>query len=130
MEDCEENNITGQGCGYVCPISFIRGRKRSKTIKDGWILLQQQEEIIEDGWAEKKAKKVKEISKVLASPRWKNWLIRRLGTYRIKKRRPQFHYDPQSYALNFENGKNTESNGTGGDFLPRFGALDLKPEGK
>ncbi|KAI8547384.1 hypothetical protein RHMOL_Rhmol07G0191200 [Rhododendron molle] len=51
-------------CGCECLIFFIWPRNKSKTIKHGWILLARQEVTIKDGWVEKRAKKVKEISKM------------------------------------------------------------------
>lgn len=64
-------------------------------------------------WLVKKVKKVKKASELLAGPKWKNF-IRRFGRscngiIRNKKRRVQFHYDPQSYALNFDNAIDREA---------------------
>ncbi|KAM0968939.1 hypothetical protein FF2_016986 [Malus domestica] len=66
-------------------------------------LLQQQEgEQAKESWLVEKVKKAREISEVLAGPKWKNF-IRSFSTI-YKKRRVQFQYDPQSYALNFDDG--------------------------
>ncbi|XP_068649198.1 uncharacterized protein [Aristolochia californica] len=54
----------------------------------------------QEAWWLKKARSVKEFSEVLAGPKWKTFL-RRFNNG-CKKRRPQFQYDPHSYALNFD----------------------------
>ncbi|PON71295.1 hypothetical protein PanWU01x14_074350 [Parasponia andersonii] len=60
-------------------------------------------------WLAKSWKKVKE-------PKWKNF-TRRFGrscngVISSKKRRVQFHYDPQSYALNFDDAIDREADST------------------
>ncbi|PON91593.1 hypothetical protein TorRG33x02_126320 [Trema orientale] len=67
-------------------------------------------------WLAKSGKKVKEVSELLAGPKWKNF-IRRFGrscngVIISKKRRVQFHYDPQSYALNFDDSIDREADVT------------------
>ncbi|EEF38891.1 uncharacterized protein LOC8262864 [Ricinus communis] len=57
-------------------------------------------------WVVKKLKKVKEVSEVVAGPRWKTF-IRKISAYikkmkRHKNNNNQFQYDPESYALNFD----------------------------
>ncbi|OAY27447.1 uncharacterized protein LOC110603320 [Manihot esculenta] len=93
-----------------------------KTNNDGShrYLLSKQEEI-NDGWFVEKAKKLKEISEILAGPRWKNF-IRRFTTVHgfNKKRRIKCQYDPQSYALNFDNGIDKEVEDSCPDFSARF----------
>ncbi|KAL5559719.1 hypothetical protein UlMin_035930 [Ulmus minor] len=75
-------------------------------------LLQQQRsddyQVAEENWMVKSAKKAKEISEVVAGPKWKNFIrsFRRCnGNNNIsKKRKVQFCYDPKSYKLNFDDG--------------------------
>ncbi|KAL8094651.1 uncharacterized protein LOC141691717 [Apium graveolens] len=58
----------------------------------------------EESWMIIKAKEVKEFTEVVAGPKWKN-LIRKLGKYTKKSRMAECRqYDPQSYALNFDDG--------------------------
>lgn len=50
----------------------------------------------------RKLKKVKEVSEMVAGPKWKTF-IRKMGGYlKGKKQRNRFQYDPESYALNFD----------------------------
>lgn len=77
----------------------------------GRYLLQQQEdeEVIREIWSRERAKKIKEFSEVVAEPKWKN-IIKRLSlnNKKISASKMQFHYDPQSYKLNFDDGINGE----------------------
>lgn len=58
----------------------------------------------EESWLMKKTNKVKEFTEVVAGPKWKNF-IRKLGKYTKKSRMAECRqYDPQSYALNFDDG--------------------------
>ncbi|GFZ16725.1 hypothetical protein Acr_25g0011340 [Actinidia rufa] len=72
MEDYEENVHNEHGCGCLWKLWFVRRNNNSSQ----WIL-QQQEGEIKETWLENKAKKVKEISEVLAGPKWKNFIRRR-----------------------------------------------------
>ncbi|KAL9442922.1 hypothetical protein AB3S75_016312 [Citrus x aurantiifolia] len=94
------------GCGCFRALCFDwRGRGQ------GRYLLQQQEdeEVIREIWLRERAKKIKEFSEVVAGPKWKN-IIRRLSLNNKKRSasKMQFHYDPQSYKLNFDDGINGE----------------------
>ncbi|EEF46915.1 uncharacterized protein LOC8274224 [Ricinus communis] len=78
-----------------------------------------------------RAKKLKEISEVLAGPKWKNF-IRRFGGHgwiNNKKRRMRCQYDPQSYALNFDDGIDREADDTYPDFLARCANAAAAPVG-
>lgn len=101
--DDYEDDIASSGCG--CFQRFcLRWRG---GINGGYGYLgRRQEEEIRESWVVKAAKKLKEVSEVLAGPKWKNF-IRRFSVHGInKKRRMNFQYDPQSYALNFDEGMN------------------------
>ncbi|KAF8389172.1 hypothetical protein HHK36_025865 [Tetracentron sinense] len=77
---------------------------RRRNSGGGRYLLQQQEE----NWWVKRGKKVKEMSEVLAGPKWKTFIRKFSGYSNNKKRKVQFQYDPQSYALNFDGGVDWE----------------------
>ncbi|XP_050219283.1 uncharacterized protein LOC126669772 [Mercurialis annua] len=98
--------------------------KRNADGSDRLLLPPKQEEKREC-YLREKAKKVKEFSEILAGPRWKNF-IRRFSVHGIngnsnKKRRSQkFQYDPQSYAMNFDDGVDRETDSAYPDFSARF----------
>ncbi|KAL4304459.1 hypothetical protein GQ457_10G018120 [Hibiscus cannabinus] len=84
---------------------------------------QKAEGVRPESWLKRKAQKLREISEVLAGPRWRNF-IPRFITYGIgKKRRSmmmmQFQYDPRSYQLNFDH---REAGAGFPDFSSRFAA--------
>ncbi|KAJ9167692.1 hypothetical protein P3X46_019301 [Hevea brasiliensis] len=80
-------------------------------------------EEINDGWFVERARKLKEISEVLAGPRWKNFIRRFTKVHGFnKKRRTQYQYDPQSYALNFDDGIDKDAEDAFPDFSARFSA--------
>ncbi|KAL0451764.1 UNVERIFIED_CONTAM: hypothetical protein Slati_1154500 [Sesamum latifolium] len=70
-------------------------------------LLQERQEGVphKEAWIVVRLKKLRELSEVLAGPKWKN-LIRRIGKIcKLRKHSKsttlQFQYSPESYALNF-----------------------------
>ncbi|KAF2312994.1 hypothetical protein GH714_008635 [Hevea brasiliensis] len=78
-------------------------------------------EEINDGWFVERARKLKEISEVLAGPRWKNFIRRFTKVHGFnKKRRTQYQYDPQSYALNFDDGIDKDAEDAFPDFQLDF----------
>ncbi|KAF3447067.1 hypothetical protein FNV43_RR12247 [Rhamnella rubrinervis] len=112
----EETSSLSSGCGCFQGHFCYRWCQKSNDVNGLWRkynLLggrQEGEEEVDmvvhkESWLVTKAKKVKEASEVLAGPKWKNF-IRSIN----KKRRTtslssmQFQYDPQSYALNFDDG--------------------------
>ncbi|GMJ15849.1 hypothetical protein HRI_005254100 [Hibiscus trionum] len=82
-----------------------------------------QSEEMRESWVKRKAKKLQEISEVLAGPRWKNF-IRRFSIYGInkKKRSTTMQYDIQSYELNFDEGVHREADAGYLGFSARFAA--------
>ncbi|XP_022731910.1 uncharacterized protein LOC111286287 [Durio zibethinus] len=117
-----EETISSPSCGCFRGLCWWR-RNSNEGHGNGYILHQQAaEEIRSESWLTKKAKKLKEISEVLAGPRWKNF-IRKFNIYRINKKRRsmmQFQYDPQSYELNFDEGIHREDDAGFPDFSARF----------
>ncbi|KAK8505403.1 hypothetical protein V6N13_045843 [Hibiscus sabdariffa] len=84
-------------------------------------LLQSEEK--REGWVKRKAKRLQEISEVLAGPKWKN-LIRRFSIYGMNKKRrsTRMQYDIQSYELNFDQGRSGEAEAGFLGFSARFAA--------
>ncbi|KAF9681277.1 hypothetical protein SADUNF_Sadunf06G0209000 [Salix dunnii] len=118
-EDYEEA-VTSSCCG--CFQGFCcRPRRGSSNGMEGNSMLQQEEAVIKDGWLVEKVKKVKEITEVLAGPKWKNF-IRRFSNNNKKRSRMQYQYDPQSYALNFDEGFDREVDAGYPDFSTRYAA--------
>ncbi|GMJ07748.1 hypothetical protein HRI_004444000 [Hibiscus trionum] len=104
-----EDSISSSGCG-----GCFRGLFRWRH---GYLL---QSEENKEGWLKRKAKKLQEISEVLAGPKWKNF-IRRFSIYGNKKRRSTtMQYDIQSYELNFDEGIHREADAGFLGFSARF----------
>ncbi|KAK9280312.1 hypothetical protein L1049_014000 [Liquidambar formosana] len=124
VEDDYEETFTGCGCGWLWQLCFRRKHGSYRY------LLQQQGEKRES-WFVEKVKKVKQVSEVVAGPKWKNF-IRRFRGYcnnnnnnnnNNKRRMHQFQYDPRSYALNFDDGViDREVDGAHLGFSARFAA--------
>ncbi|KAE8663427.1 hypothetical protein F3Y22_tig00112980pilonHSYRG00037 [Hibiscus syriacus] len=76
-----------------------------------------------ESWVKRRAKKLQEISELLAGPRWKNF-IRRFSIYGINKKRRSttMQYDIQSYELNFDEGVHREADAGYLGFSARFAA--------
>ncbi|WCJ30354.1 hypothetical protein M5689_011919 [Euphorbia peplus] len=108
-EDSGELETTSYGC-WCCWRPIKNGRYNQ--------LGKEEEEKIEQGWTDEKLKKMKEFSEILAGPKWKNF-IRRYGLNK-KRRMQQLQYDPQSYALNFDDGTSKEIDFGFPNFSARF----------
>ncbi|GKC04647.1 hypothetical protein Tco_0996257 [Tanacetum coccineum] len=78
--------------------------------------------IDQDNWFMKRAKSVKEYSELVAGPKWKNF-IRRFSK-KPKTRSHAYQYDPQSYALNFNDGLDIHEDD---DLLPRSFSTRFAP---
>ncbi|KAB2077571.1 hypothetical protein ES319_A06G108300v1 [Gossypium barbadense] len=105
------------GCG--CFQGLFRWRFR---LEGQGYLLQQEE--AKESWLKRKAKELKEVSEVLAGPKWKNF-IRRFSVYGANKKRRstmKMQYDIQSYELNFDEGIHREADAAFLDFSARFAA--------
>lgn len=113
-----EEQVTSSCCVCFPGIFIRRQRNNGNTHRHQ---LPKQEEVTKDSWLVEKAKNLKQISEVLAGPRWKNF-IRRFNVHGLnKKRRMQYQYDPQSYALNFDDGIiDWEVDVVHPNFLPRY----------
>ncbi|KAK1420955.1 hypothetical protein QVD17_22948 [Tagetes erecta] len=80
--------------------------------------------INKETWFMKRAKSLKEYSEMVAGPKWKNFIRRfsRRPKTRANAHMP-FQYDPQSYALNFNDGDDREDD----DLLPRSFSTRFAP---
>ncbi|XP_059460324.1 uncharacterized protein LOC132189594 [Corylus avellana] len=112
FEDYEAEKITSSSCGCFRGIC-LRWRPNYDGIRGRYLLRQRQQRVEEkeENWlVNKMTRKVKQLSEseVLGRPKWKEFR----GCFGMhgmkKKRRMQFQYDPESYALNFHDGIHRE----------------------
>ncbi|KAG6587852.1 hypothetical protein SDJN03_16417, partial [Cucurbita argyrosperma subsp. sororia] len=116
LHDTDEA-VPSNGCS--CFQLFGFGFNRNGNYEEG-NLLQQTRGREEEFWMVKKLKKLKEVSEMVAGPKWKNF-IRKMGGYlKGKKQRNRFQYDPESYALNFDGGVDGEDDRPPIGFSSRF----------
>ncbi|CAK7353834.1 unnamed protein product [Dovyalis caffra] len=111
---------TSSCCGCFHGFCY-RPRRGSNNGMERNLMHKQEEVMIKDGWLVEKVKQVKEISEILAGPKWKNF-IRRISNNTKKRSRMQYQYDPQSYALNFDEGFDREVDAEYPDFSARYAA--------
>ncbi|VVA16933.1 PREDICTED: unknown [Prunus dulcis] len=126
MEDVDLESIghgrTSSRCCFCIPASSAWWeRMRANQNNDRW-------------WSRgfKAFYKLREWSEIVAGPRWKTF-IRRFnrnrsgggGSSGAGRHHGKFQYDPLSYALNFDEGKEDEDDEDGGfrDFSTRFASL-------
>ncbi|EYU34922.1 hypothetical protein ABFS82_11G038400 [Erythranthe guttata] len=105
------DEYAGGGCG--CFRRFCFGGSRNS-------LLRERGTGGGSPWLVEKLKKLKELSEMVAGPKWKNF-VRRIGKFCSPKKHvnstqqnAQFQYSPESYALNFSGG-DSEDHGGGGE---------------
>ncbi|XP_027361991.1 uncharacterized protein LOC113869728 [Abrus precatorius] len=103
------------GCYYGCFRVF--GLRWWQGSEEGKGLLEQRG----DSWVSCKLRKMKEVSEVIAGPKWKTF-IRKLGGYGKKQQKNRFQYDEHSYALNFNSGAQSEDDDMPPSFSARFSA--------
>lgn len=123
-EDIDDYDEAVSPSGCCCHPLFSFKWRKSNDNERGYLLQQKGEQQHRETWWVKRLNKVKEVTEVLAGPKWKN-LIRKIGGYRnnkSKKERNKFQYDPQSYALNFDNSVDGEEDGLLRGFSSRFSA--------
>ncbi|RDX74086.1 hypothetical protein CR513_46207, partial [Mucuna pruriens] len=111
MEGEEEASISGSGYGYGCGCGCGWGWLKGLGLKKWWQGDDEEgKELLEqkgdgESWVVRKLRKAKEVSEVIAGPKWKTFL-RKISWY--GKKRKRFQYDEQSYALNFNSGAQSE----------------------
>ena len=113
LDDEYEESETFSGCFR----RFCFPGRRRKSGEDRRRLVQQQqqsngaEQQREENWLNKKLNKLKEVSEIVAGPKWKNF-IRRFGKYwkneNKRGKTAPFQYDLEGYALNFDGGGEEE----------------------
>ncbi|KAM7472981.1 hypothetical protein LguiA_011164 [Lonicera macranthoides] len=109
LDDEYEESETFSGCFRL----FCFPGRRRKSGEDRRRLVQQQqsngaEQQRGGNWLNKKLNELKEVSEIVAGPKWKNF-IRRFGKYWKKKgKTAPFQYDLEGYALNFDGGEEEE----------------------
>ncbi|GAB4832745.1 hypothetical protein Ancab_006762 [Ancistrocladus abbreviatus] len=126
-EEEEADFGNGCGCGWFRQL-FCLGRRQQSVGNGGYNndhrhLLQGRGDGDEgyvrgrEGWLVQKLKKVKEVSEVVAGPKWKTWLRKTgayLNVYKRKmgwgrgRRENNFQYDSYDYALNFDEGEDAD----------------------
>ncbi|KAD4180116.1 hypothetical protein E3N88_28707 [Mikania micrantha] len=89
------------GCSCFRLFSYFDTRHRNEETVS--LIYQRPGDFLDnDGWLMKQFKNMKEFLELAAGPRWKNF-IRRFSKKPRKANSP-FQYDPESYALNFNDG--------------------------
>jgi len=109
------DQLEASGCGYGCFRAC--GLKWGQGNDEGKGLLEQRE----DSWWVCKLRKMKEVSEVIAGPKWKTF-IRKISMYGKKQQKGKFQYDEHSYALNFSSGDQSEDDDLPHSFSARFSA--------
>lgn len=97
-QEQDEDVYSNSGCGCFKFFSFKSQNKH---------LLQHKGEHVK-AFLAKGAKKVKQVSEVLGGPKWKNFIRKVPGYCNNRRQKNKFQYDPQSYALNFDSGREDE----------------------
>ncbi|GAB2289138.1 hypothetical protein Dimus_023441 [Dionaea muscipula] len=112
----EDAEMGSGGCGgcFRSVLFRLRNPTRSRGLgadgnDEAYLLRQQTSSGVSSPWPVKKLKEIKEMSEMVAGPKWKTF-IRKIGAYfngkRTRRRRTQnnFQYDSFDYTLNFDDG--------------------------
>ncbi|KAI4335613.1 hypothetical protein L6164_014245 [Bauhinia variegata] len=107
MKEREEVSGCGCGCFRICGLKWWQSNREGG--KEGWVIEQ--------------LKKAKEVSEVIAGPKWKTFIRKMSGYGHGKnKQKNRFQYDEHSYALNFNSGAQSEDEDMPPSFSARFSA--------
>ncbi|CAO2841079.1 unnamed protein product [Amaranthus hypochondriacus] len=91
-----------QGCG--CFSTTFRSCFGSRKQDADRVNLLAERQEYRESWVVKQVKKLREVSELVAGPKWKNF-IRKIGAYfNTNKKRNDFQYDSFNYTLNFDDG--------------------------
>ena len=120
MYNYDEETSSASGCGCFRLFGF---RQRRSNDNESNYLLQQNGEHRETWW-KNHLNKVKQVTEVLAGPKWKTFLRKfsRFGINKNRKEKNRYQYDPESYALNFDRGLDSEDDALVLDFTSKFAA--------
>ncbi|KAG2668478.1 hypothetical protein I3843_15G157200 [Carya illinoinensis] len=119
-----EEAVSSGGCCCLGLMGFRWGQSNERESKH---LLQVNKGERKETWWMKQLIKVKQGTEFVAGPKWKTFLrkISAFGNHKNKKKHGNgFQYDPQAYALNFDNGfdDGDQEDGFVLDFRSRFAA--------
>lgn len=118
-----EESFKSTACGCLRGLCFQRRKNGTAAAKAYLLQEQQQDQVIRESWLAERVKKIKEITEILAGPKWKNFIRRFSVNGGVnKKRKSQFQYDAQSYKLNFDDGISKEGDAAFCDFSARYAA--------
>ncbi|KAL1364226.1 hypothetical protein HN51_012393 [Arachis hypogaea] len=107
----EPGSMCGSGCFQVFKLGWWQSHGEGKG------LAEQKEE----SWLRSRLRKMKELSEVIAGPKWKTF-IRKVSGYGKKQQRNRFQYDEHSYELNFNSGVPSEDEDMPPSFSARYSA--------
>lgn len=118
MEESNEEEATQmlfakRRCCFCIPRFHSSNRSSSSTVGlNWWHKVRRTDDSQEGLWARglSAVKKLREWSEIVAGPKWKTF-IRRFNRNKSSggNRQPKYQYDPLSYALNFDQGLNGNS---------------------
>ncbi|XP_021733650.1 uncharacterized protein LOC110700417 [Chenopodium quinoa] len=100
----------------------LSGLGGSSSSPSMWERLQQTAEIESKWWAGplKGLKKIREWSEIIAGPKWKTFIRRFNRGGKNVNVSGKFHYDPLSYALNFDDGPGQNGHLDDDEYFPDF----------
>nr|XP_043629727.1 uncharacterized protein LOC122601014 [Erigeron canadensis] len=121
----DEETISGHGCGCFRVFSYFSTRPYDGE-STAFIYHRSGDVLDNESWLMSRLKAIKEFSEVVAGPKWKNF-IRKFSKKQPRRGNSPFQYDPESYALNF----NDVSGDAGDDeSLPRSFSVRYAPHSR
>ncbi|XP_071726819.1 uncharacterized protein [Rutidosis leptorrhynchoides] len=122
----DEEVISSSGCGCFRLFSYFDIRHQDGE-SSAFIYHRTGDVADDDSWFMNRFKTLKEFSELVAGPRWKNFI--RKFSKKPRKGNSPFQYDPESYALNFNN-SNGGINGDDDDMLPSSFSTRFAPHSR